>query len=91
MREKNGYISLIAKHHQPSRTSAKYEFHNERFNLQTGKELTPEETLHCSKDGKDSEDLKDSKETDEKEETERTWEEVERKSGLAGFELIATR
>ena len=89
--KKDGYISPIAKHHQPSRTAAKYEFHSERFNLQTGKELTPEEAPHCSKDSKDSEDLKDSKEADEKEATDRTREEVERKSGLTGFEVEVER
>lgn len=89
--KKDGYISLIAKHHQPSRTAAKYEFHTECFDLQTGEELKSAETPYCSKDSKDSEDGKDAKEGDEKEATDRTLEEVERKSGLARFEFDVER
>ena len=35
----DGYISLIAKHHKPSGTAAKYKFHSKRFSLETGEEL----------------------------------------------------
>ena len=81
----DGCISLIAKHHKPSGTAAKYEFHSERFNMETGEELDPEDNSHFHKDCKDSQDCEESKDEDEKEMTNRTSEEAERRTGAAGF------
>ncbi len=81
----DGYISLIAKHHKPSGTAAKYKFHSERFNMETGEELEPEDSSHFHKDCKDSQDCEESKDNHEKEMTSRTSEEPERRTGPAGF------
>jgi hypothetical protein len=83
--KKDGYISLIAKHHKLSGTAAKYEFHSERFNMETGEELDPEDNSHFHKDCKDSQDCKESKDDHEKETTSRTSEEPERRTGAGGF------
>jgi len=79
-----GYISLIARHHKPSGTAAKYEFHSERFNMGTGEELEPEDSFHFHKDCKDSQDCEESKDDHEKETTSRTSEEAKRRAGTTG-------
>ena len=89
--KKAGYITLIAKHHQPSRRAAKYKFRCERFNMETGEELDPEDGSHFHKDCKDSEDFEESKDDHEKEVTGRISEEPERQTGTGGFEFDLKR
>ena len=82
---------MIAKHHEPSRTAAKYKFHCERFDMETGEELDPEDGSHFHKDCKDSEDDEESKDDHEKEVTGRISEEPERQTGTGGFEFDLKR
>lgn len=56
---KDGYLNPIAKHHALSHQAAKYTFYCERFNMETGEELTGKDsphfhthTLNCSKEYK---------------------------------------
>ena len=83
--QNDGYLRRIAKHHALSRQAARYTFACERFNTETGEELTEEVSPHFHKDSKESEDLEDLKESHDQRETSRTEEEPERRKGLSGF------
>jgi hypothetical protein len=83
--QNDGYIRLLAKHHALSHQAARYTFAIQRFNMETGEELTEGEDPHFHKEYKDSEDLKDLKESDDQRETSRTQEESERQEGLSGL------
>lgn len=87
----DGYINLLAKHHKPSGTAAKYAFRRERFNMETGEDITAEDSFHFHKDCKDSQDCEELKDDQEKEVTSRTSEEPEGRTGAEGFEFDLKR
>ena len=84
---KDGLVTLIAKHHKQSGQAAKYVFHCEFFNTETGEELELAEDRHFHKEHKESEDNEESKNNHEQGKTSRTLEEAERHSGRAGLEV----
>jgi hypothetical protein len=83
--KKSGLITLIAKHHKPSAQAAKYVFHCERFNMDTGEELPPAKDLHFHKDYEEYEDNEEPKDNHEQRKTSRTSEGAERPSGRTGL------
>jgi hypothetical protein len=81
----DGFLARLAKHHALSHQAAKYTFDCERFNMETGEEITPEESPHFHKEYKDYKDSKELKDSQDQRKTARTEEESERKKGLLGL------
>ena len=80
-----GLLERIAKAHKPSGQAAKYLFHCERFDMNSGEELLSAEDAHFHKDGKDVKDFQESKESDEQAATRRISEDAKRPEARAGF------
>jgi len=91
--KRNGIISRIAGHHKPSGTAAKYVFHVERFDMETGEELdhSSENASDFHKDCKDTNDCEESEETHEEDMTGTTSKESKRVAGTAGLEFDSER
>ena len=88
---KEGYLTLLQKHHQASGTAAKYTFACERFSAETDEEVKADEESHFHKDLKDFEEFKDSEDSNDQREKVRTAREIERTEGLSGIAVEKER
>ena len=80
--KKDGYLTLVAKHHPLSHQAARYTFDCERFNMETGEENPAEEESHFHKDSKDYKDTEDLKDSHDQRENNRTEKENKGREGL---------
>lgn len=81
----DGFLTRLAKHHALSHQAARYTFDCERFDMETGEEITAEDRPHFHKGHKGSKDSEDLKESHDERETSRAKEEPERQTGSLGL------